>query len=161
MAVDSFLKIEGVKGESSDKGHGGEIDVLSWSWGATQSGTTHTGSGGGAGKVSVQDLSVIKHVDRASPTLNSMCFSGAHIKQAVLTVRKAGGEALEYVKITMEDLIVSGIEINGSAGQERLTESVHFNFSRIKYDYTPQKADGSGDAAVSFGWDIAKNVKWG
>ncbi|HEY6556246.1 MAG TPA: type VI secretion system tube protein Hcp [Polyangiaceae bacterium] len=161
MAVDSFLKIEGVKGESEDAKHKGEIDVLSWSWGATQAGTTHTGSGGGAGKVSVKDLAVVKYVDRASPTLNNMCFSGSHLKQAVLTVRKAGGEALEYVKITMEDLIVSSVEINGSAGQERLTENVNFNFSRVKYDYTPQKADGSGDAAVTFGWDIAKNVKWG
>lgn len=161
MAVDSFLKIEGVKGESADQKHSGEIDVLAWSWGATQGGTTHTGSGGGAGKVSVRDLSIVKFVDRASPTLNNMCFSGTHLKQAVLTVRKAGGTALEYVKITMEDLIVSSVEIDSRPEQERLTENVKFNFSRVKYDYTPQKADGSGDAVVSFGWDIAKNVKWG
>ena len=68
MAVDMFLKLGDVKGESAAGGHTEEIDVLAWSWGMTQSGTTHMGSGGGAGKVDVHDLSITKYVDKATPT---------------------------------------------------------------------------------------------
>ena len=162
MAVDSFLKIDDIKGESADDKHGGEIDVLAWSWGATQNATTQTGSGGGSGKVTVHDLTITKNVDRSSPTLLGLCFSGVPIKQAVLTQRKAGGKGpLEYVKITMESAIVSSITTSGSQGAETLVENVTLNFARVKFDYTPQKPDGSGDAVVKFGFDIAKNKTWG
>jgi type VI secretion system secreted protein Hcp len=162
MAVDAFLKIDDIKGEAADDKHAGEIDVLAWSWGASQPASTQVGSGGGAGKVSVKDLVITKYVDRSTPTLLNHCFNGTSIKQAVLTQRKAGGKsALEYIKITMEGGIVSSIETNESAGNERLTESVKLNFARVKFDYTPQKDDGSGDAVVKFGFDIVKNKPWG
>jgi type VI secretion system secreted protein Hcp len=162
MAVDAFLKIDDIKGESADDKHAGEIDVLAWSWGANQSATTQTGSGGGTGKVTVHDLTITKQVDRSSPTLLGLCFSGTPIKQALLTQRKAGGkDALEYIKITMESAIVSSVSTSGSAGTEVMTENITLNFARVKLDYTPQKADGSGDAVVKFGFDIAKNKPWG
>ena len=66
-ADDTFLKIEGVKGEVVDKAHQGEIDVLAWSWGGSQAGTTHRGTGGRAGKASIQDLSITKWTDSATP----------------------------------------------------------------------------------------------
>ena len=78
MAVDIFIKIGDLKGESVDTKHKGEIDVLAWSWGMTQSGTTHTGSGGGAGKVNVQDLSFTKYVDKSTPNLMQYCCNGKH-----------------------------------------------------------------------------------
>ena len=87
MAIDMFLKIEGVEGESTDKSHQGEIDILSWSWGMSQSGTTHMGGGGGSGKVSVQDLSLTKYIDKSSTVLLTHCATGKHIPKAVLTVR--------------------------------------------------------------------------
>jgi type VI secretion system secreted protein Hcp len=161
MAVDMFIKIDDIKGESVDSKHANEIDVLAWSWGATQSGTTHTGPGGGAGKVNVQDLSITKYVDRSTPTLLGLCFSGKHIAKAVLTARKAGGTALEFIKITMEDAIVSAVSQGGSGGEDRFTENVVLNFAKVKFEYTPQKKDGTGDAAVPFGFDIAANVKSG
>lgn len=157
MAVDMFLKIEGIKGEAQDDKHKGEIDVLSWSWGASQTGTTHTGSGGGAGKVSVNDISVTKFVDRATPLLMQQCFTGKHIKEALLTVRKAGGKPLEYIKIKMQDALISSVSTGGSGAVDRLTENVAFNFAKVHFEYVPQKADGSADAAVPFGYDIAKN----
>jgi len=159
MAIDMFLKIDDIKGESVDDKHPGEIDVLSWSWGMTQSGTTHTGTGGGAGKVTVQDMSVAKHVDKASPNLVLACCNGKHFKQALLTVRKAGEKPLEYLKITMKDLIISAVQISGAGDSERLTEHVTLNFSEFKTEYSPQKADGTGDAAVEAAFNIAKNVK--
>ena len=159
MAVDMFLKLDDVKGESSDSKHKDEIDVLSWSWGMSQSGTTHQGGGGGAGKVSVQDLSVTKYVDKSSANLQLSCCNGKHFKEALLTVRKAGENPLEYLKITMKEVIVSAVSTGGSGGEDRLTENVTLNFAEFKTEYTPQKPDGSGDAAVEAAWNIAENVK--
>jgi type VI secretion system secreted protein Hcp len=158
MAVDMFLKIDGIKGESTDHKHKDEIDVLSWSWGLSQSGTTHTSTGGGAGKVNVQDLSINKYVDKATTVLHLHCSSGKHIKEATLYVRKAGEKPLEYVKITLKDLIVTSISQAGHGGSdERLQESIGFNFAEFKYEYSAQKADGSGDATQTFAYSIAKN----
>lgn len=159
MAVDMFLKLDDVKGESVDSKHKDEIDVLAWSWGMSQSGTTHMGGGGGAGKVSVQDLSFTKYVDRGSPTLQLACCNGKHYKQAHLTVRKAGEKPLEYLKITMKEVIISSISTGGSGGEDRLTENITLNFAEFKTEYTPQKPDGSGDAAIEAAWNIAENVK--
>ena len=159
MAVDMFLKLGDIKGESVDDKHKDEIDVLSWSWGMTQSATTHLGSGGGSGKVSVQDLSFIHNLDKASPTLKLSCCTGKHYDEAVLTVRKAGDKPVEYLKITMKDLLISSVSTGGSGGEDRLTESVTLNFAQFKEEYTPQKPDGSGDAAIEGAFHIAKNVK--
>jgi len=159
MAVDMFLKLDGVDGESRDDSHKKEIDVLSWSWGATQSGSGHVGGGSGAGKVHVQDLSITKYVDAASHLLLLDCCNGQHIKKGTLVVRKAGATPLEYVKLTMEEIIVTHIGTGGSGGEDRLTETVTLNFSKFKFEYTPQKADGSGDGAKEAGWDIAANKK--
>ena len=159
MAVDMFLKMDDVKGESVDSKHKDEIDVLAWSWGMSQSGTTHTGGGGGAGKVNVQDLSLTKWVDKASPTLIGSCCNGKHYKEATLTVRKAGENPLEYIKITLKEIIIASVQTGGSGGEDRLTENVVLNFAEFKVEYTPQKPDGSGDAAVETAWNIAENVK--
>jgi type VI secretion system secreted protein Hcp len=157
MAVDMFLKLGDVKGESVDGSHKDEIDVLAWSWGMSQSGTTHMGGGGGSGKVSVQDLSVTKYVDKSSPALMLACCDGTHYPDAVLTVRKAGKTALEYIKLTMKELIVANVSTGGSGGEDRLTENVVLNFAEFKIEYTPQKPDGSGDSVVEKAWNIAEN----
>lgn len=159
MAVDMFIKIGDVKGESQDKAHPGEIDVLAWSWGMSQSGTTHTGSGGGAGKVNVQDLSLTKYIDKASPDLMLACCNGKHYPEAVLVVRKAGENPLEYLKIKMEDLIISSVSTGGSGGEDRLTENVTLNFGKVTVDYAEQSKTGSGGAKPTMTWNIAQNTK--
>lgn len=159
MAVDMFIKIDDVKGESQDDKHKGEIDVLAWSWGMSQSGTTHMGGGGGAGKVSVNDISITKYVDKSSPNVMLACCNGKHYKQALLTVRKAGEKPLEYIKLTMKEVIVSSVSTGGSGGEDRLTENLTLNFAEYKIEYTPQKPDGTGEAAVEAAYNIAKNVK--
>lgn len=159
MAVDMFLKLDDVKGESKDSKHAGTIDVLAWSWGFSQSGTTHMGGGGGAGKVNVQDISITKYIDRSSPVLELACCTGKHFKQAVLTVRKAGDKPLEYIKITMKEVLISSISLGGSGGEDRLTENITLNFAEFKTEYTPQKPDGSGEPAVEAAYHIAQNVK--
>lgn len=158
MAVDMFLKLEGIDGESVDSKHAGEIDVLSWSWGASNSGTMHIAQGGGAGKVSVQDLNIVKYVDKASPGIIQAVAVGKHVPSATLTVRKAGGDApIEYLVIEMKSVLVSSYQTSGSQGEERLTESITLNFAEFKVIYTPQKSDGTAEAEVDFGYNIAKN----
>jgi type VI secretion system secreted protein Hcp len=159
MAVDMFLKLDDVKGESRDDKHHDEIDVLAWSWGLSQSGSMHAGTGGGSGKVDVRDVSITKYVDKSSPTLIRASCEGKHFKEATLTVRKAGEKPLEYLKIVLKELIVTSVTTGGSGGEDRLTENISLNFAEFKVVYKPQKPDGSGDADVEVAWNIAKNVK--
>ena len=157
MSADMFLKIEGVEGESVDHKHAKEIDILAWSWGMTQSGSMHIGGGGGAGKVAVQDLSVTKYVDKSSPNLIQTCCTGRHYPKATLTVRKAGASPVEYMIITMTDVLITSVSTGGSGGEDRLTENVSLNFAKVEVKYTPQAKDGSAAAAVEAGFDIEKN----
>jgi len=159
MAVDMFIKIGDLKGEAKDKGHAGEIDVLAWSWGASNSGNAHMGGGQGAGKVNVQDLSFTKYIDKSTPDLMLFCCNGKHIPEAKLTVRKAGETPLEYLTITMNDLIVTSVSTGGSGGEDRLTENVTLNFAKVKVNYVEQTEKGAAGAKPQMGWDIAANVK--
>jgi type VI secretion system secreted protein Hcp len=158
MAVDMFLKLGEIKGESKDKTHAGEIDVLAWSWGASNSGTAHVGGGAGAGKVNVQDLSFTKYVDKSSPDIFLNCCNGAHIPTAVLVVRKAGTTPLEYMKITMTDVMITSVSGGGSGGEDRLTENVTLNFAKVKVAYVEQTATGGAGDKPETGWDIQANV---
>ncbi|WP_158158409.1 type VI secretion system tube protein Hcp [Pseudomonas sp.] len=161
MAVDMFIKIGDIKGESQDTAHKDEIDVLSWTWGMSQSGSMHMGSGGGAGKVNVQDLSITKYVDKSSPNLMMACSSGKHYPEAKLVIRKAGGDSqVEYMIITLKEVLISSLSTGGTNHDDRLTENVTLNFAQVLVDYQPQKADGSKDGGpVKYGWNIRQNVK--
>lgn len=159
MAVDMFIKIDGIKGEAQDGKHKEEIDVLSWSWGVSQSGSAHMGSGGGSGKVNVNDLSFTKYIDKSSCDLYLKCCQGDHLKDAVLVVRKAGGNPLEYLTVTLEDVIVSSVTPGGSGGEDRLMEQVSLNFGRVKVDYKEQTSTGGVGATPKMGWNIQKNEK--
>jgi len=160
MAVDMFLKIDGVESESRDKSHAGEIDVLAWSWGLSQSGTMHVGGGGGAGKVNVQDISLTKWVDKASPNLFKACCNGKHFANAILTVRKAGESPVEYVVITMDSVPVTSVSTGGSGGEDRLPENITLHFAKVQVSYQPQKDDGSKDGGtIDMTWNIQENVE--
>ena len=157
-AVDMFLKIDGVEGESTDKVHGKEIDVLSWSWGASQSGSMAAG-GAGAGKVSMQDFTFTKSLDKSSPKLFEALATGQHLKEAKLVLRSAGGSQVEYLVITLSDVLISSYSTGGSSGEDRPTESISLNFAQIKMSYVEQDAKGSAGAATEFGWDLKANKK--
>ncbi len=157
MAVDYFLKIEGAPGESTDSKHKGEIQLESFSWGASQTGTMSYGGGGGAGKVDMHDFHCVKQVDKASPVLFNCCATGEHLKKAVLTCRKAGKEAQEYMKWTFNDLLVSSYNLSGSNGGPIAMEQISMNFTKIQLDYAPQKADGSLEGYTTKGYDVKAN----
>lgn len=158
MAVDMFLKLGDIAGESKDKSHLGEIDVLAWSWGASNSGTFHVGGGGGAGKANVQDLSLTKWVDLASTEIFLAVCNGKHFPEATLVVRKAGETPLEYLTIKMTEVMVTSYSTGGSGGEDRLTENVTLNFSKVQVSYKEQAAKGAQAKAPSVSWDIAANV---
>ena len=155
MTVDMFMKITDVKGESRDRVHADEIDVLAWSWGLAQPGSTGTGS---IGRVSVQDLSFTKFIDRSSMPLIAACFNNKRYNEAKLTVRSPGERPLEYLTITLKDCVITAVSTGGGNGEERLTESVTIHFASVTAEYRPQKADGSADAAVSAKLDIVRTA---
>ena len=155
MAQDIFLKIEGINGESLDDSHKDEIDVTEWGWSMAQESDQHAGSGGGAGKASVSDLTFAHFVDRASPNLMKYCLSGKHIDEVVLCVRKAGGSPLEFLKITMNDVIISTVSMSGT--NTKLEETVSLSFAKVTQEYIVQNAQGGSGGAVTAGFDIKAN----
>ena len=160
MAVDMFMKIGPVQGEAQGDGHKGEIDVLAWSWGMSNSGSAHVGGGIGAGKVNVQDLSFTKYVDKASPELMLACCNGSHFPEAKLVVQKAGGDAaLPYLTISLSKVMVTSVSTGGSGGEDRLTENVTLNFSKVTVEYTEQTEKGAAGAKPKMTWDISANKK--
>lgn len=159
MALDQFLEIEGeIKGESKDKEHGEEIDVLAWSWGMSNAGSFHSGGGGGSGKANFQDLSITKWIDKASPELSLYCSNGDHFPSATLTVRKAGKKPLEYLIIKMEKVLITSVSTGGSGGEDKLTENITLNFENVEVKYTEQKDTGEKGDVKEFKWDIGANA---
>jgi type VI secretion system secreted protein Hcp len=157
MAADIFAKIGDIKGESLDDKHKGEIDVLSWSWGVTQSGSMSHGGGGGEGKAHFNDFNFTHTVDKASPVLLKACATGEHIKEATLTVRKAGKGQQEFLIIKMNDIIITSVAPSGAGDAAGTAEHVALQFAKVDLEYKPQKPDGSLDAGVHFKYDIKGN----
>jgi type VI secretion system secreted protein Hcp len=158
MAADYFLQISNIAGESTDSKHKGWIDVESWTWGETNTGSMAVGGGGGAGKVQMQDFHFVTRVSKASPALFLACANGQHLKEAKLAGVKAGAMQTEFLTWTFTDVLVRGYQTGASAG-ELVTDQVSLAFAKVKVEYKAQKADGSLDTAVSAGWDLKTNTK--
>lgn len=158
-AVDFFMKVDGIEGESLDDKHKGEIQLLSFSLGATQAGTAGIGGGSGSGKVQLHDFQVTKYFDKASPKLFEACATGKHTPKVVVVCRKAGGTQQEYLKYTFSDVLISSITHSGSGSEVLPTENLSLNYSKIEMEYKPQDEKGGLGGVVKSGWDAAKNVK--
>lgn len=157
MAVDYFLKIKDIEGESEDSKHKGEIELESWSWSESNAGSFSGGTGGGAGKVAMSDFNFSMSVNKASPKLLLACAQGTHIPDALLTCRKAGKEQQEYLKIKFTDLLISSYQTGGSSGAVVPIESISFNFTKIEYEYYPQKKDGTLGPKVPVFYNLKEN----
>jgi len=164
MAVDFFLKIDGIEGESTDSKHAKEIDVDAWSWGESQTGGAVPGGGGGgggAGKVSMQDFSFVMKFNKASPKLMLACATGKHIKSARLAVRKAGGGPLDYLTFTFFDVLVSSYQTGGTeASGIAPLDQVSLRYAKIEVEYKAQKPDGSLVVAGQFKYDLKLNKSY-
>ena len=154
MAADIFVNLGGIKGESQDNKHKGEIEVLSWSWGVTNS-VAVAGSGVGAGRANFHDLSFTHKIDKASPLLMQACATGVHLKEATITHRKAGKGQQEFLVIKMNDVMITAL--GDADSEDESMETVSLAFAKIDVEYRPQKADGSLDAGIHFKYDLKTN----
>jgi type VI secretion system secreted protein Hcp len=155
-AVDYFLKIDGIQGESKDKTHPNEIQCEHWSFGAANQGTFGAGGGGGAGKVAMQDFSFSMTTNKASSKLFLACANGEHLKNAILTCRKAGKEQQEYLKWTFTDLLISSFNTSGSGSAGLPMDNTTFNFTKLECEYKEQKIDGTLEGPIKTYYDLKK-----
>jgi type VI secretion system secreted protein Hcp len=157
--VDYFLKIDGIEGESRDDKHKDEIEIESFSWGETQTGSFAVGGGAGAGKVSMQDFYFTMLVNKASPALFLACAQGDHIKNAILTCRKAGKKPVEFLKFTLSNVLISSFQIGGTGGVVP-TDQISLNFAKIEVEYKEQDATGKLTGSITKWFDL-KSMKGG
>lgn len=158
MAQDIFLKINGIAGEARDAIHAGEIEVLRWRWVVSQPSNMPIGCGGGIGKCSVEDLEFDHNIDKASPNLLQHCLSGRPLPEAVLTMRKAGGVALDYLCLTLQQVIITRVQPVHHYSMPAACEKVCLSFARVKMAYVLQNAHGSTAGAVATGYDTKANA---
>ena len=154
-AGDMFFKVKGAKhgqitGEAQDDKHKGEIEVLSWSWG--MQGKSSVGGGTATGKATMRELRIVKKVDKASTALMSALRTNEVIKEGILTLRKTGTSKIEYLKITIQDGRVMGLDVEAGddSGTATLLERVSFSFNKISVEYTPQGGDGMPQGSTTF-----------
>lgn len=152
-ALDRFLKIEGIEGESTDASHPNEIDVLAWSWGVSAPIVEGTVGGTRAsGKAKVEDLVVTKYIDKSSPRLINACLDGQRLPSVVLTVRRAGDSPQEFYRIELKDVIVSSHSTLDDGVEGLIVEQVSFNFGEIIIRYTIWDATGASAGNVETEW---------
>jgi type VI secretion system secreted protein Hcp len=158
-ANDMFLKLDGIKGESMDNKHKGEIDVLAWSWGIATPVATRETTGAGAGKVVIHDIVISKRMDTSSPKLLLAASSGQHIKEVTLVVRKAGREQQEFLTIKLQDVLISSFTAHATQQADIPLEEVKLNFARVEVTYKQAMPNGDLGPAEKYGWDVKQNVK--
>jgi type VI secretion system secreted protein Hcp len=162
MAYDSFVKIDGIPGESSDDKHKDWIEILSFAHEIKQPAQATKSSSGGATaeRVDHEDFRITKYMDKSSPKLYEFCCTGKHVKSVVIEMCRAGGDKLRYMEVKLEDVIVSSVRPGGGTQDAAgfPAEDVTFNYGKIKWTYTQQKRpDGSGGGNVTGGWDLTTN----
>jgi type VI secretion system secreted protein Hcp len=151
--ADYFLKVDGIPGESADAKHKDEIDVLAFSWGLSQTGTAATGCGGASGRAVFDDLIVVARASKASPQLWLACANGTHLKSAVLTCRRRGEAAVEFLTIQLTDVVIASDEVDGSEEEEPV-DQISLSYGRIETKYAPADQTGKLQSPIGTGWDV-------
>ena len=156
--VDSFLKIDGIQGDATADGHKNEIELQGWHFGGTNAGGFGvSGPGGGAGKTQLHDMVFTMHADKAAPKLFEAMATGKHIPSAILTVRKAGGSAVDFLKVTLSKVLVSSFHTTGNGLLPAI--EVALNFAKLEMEFKTQNDDGTAGGAVKAGFDLQKAAK--
>ncbi len=152
MAIDTHIKIEGVEGEATHVDHKGEIELLSWQWGVSNSSMT-TGGGSGKGKANAGEMVIMKLYDKASPNLAKKCVQGVHLPTVTLTARKSGEGQKDFFKVIMKEVFITSVQNSASSGGD-MSESVSLSYGAIDFSYKAQDAKGTPGGEVKFGWDV-------
>jgi type VI secretion system secreted protein Hcp len=160
MSVEMFLKIPGVEGEAMASGHEKEIDVLSFSWGASNPTGVKHGGGSGVGRADISSISIQKYLDKSSTSLFVACCSGKHYDTAQVSCREAGGDApVEYWKLELSQVFVDSLAWGSSSGESKPSETLTLSFAKVKSTFTPQDKTGKGGSPIVGGWDLQTNKK--
>ena len=157
-AVDYFLKIEGIEGESTNATHKGEIDLESWSWGVSQSGPMGSGGGAGSGKAHFQDMHFVARISKASPKLFLSCAPGTHHKVATLSAARTAGKTVDYLKYKLSDVQVTSVQHSDSEAGAPM-EQFSLQYRKFEMSYSPQTSSGKLGAAEKAGFDVQTNKK--
>jgi type VI secretion system secreted protein Hcp len=159
MAQDITLNLKGIDGESKKKGYENQIDIYDFKFGVSQSASSSEGMGAGSAKSDCKDLVVTKLIDKSTPIIFLYSALGTPIPEATMTVRKAGGQALDYLVVTLKDVIVTNVATGGKAEDERVREEVSFSYAKISIQYKAQNADGTAGATIQKAYDLEANVE--
>jgi type VI secretion system secreted protein Hcp len=162
MASDIYLKIEGIEGESTDSKHKDWIEVMSFSWGASNPvSASVSGSGGfSAGRVSIGDFNVMKMADKASPKIFGLCAQGKEAKTATIEVCRSTKNGQEpYMHYELSDVFITSVQQAGSGEGGIPSESLSLAFAKVTARYVPVDKTGAKQGNVPFGWDLSKNEK--
>ncbi|ANB74045.1 type VI secretion system secreted protein Hcp [Burkholderia sp. GAS332] len=157
MSVDMYMRVDGVTGESKDANHKGWTDIQSYSWGAAQPGSMATGSGGGIGKVSFNDLLVETFIDKAAPAVLKFCANGKHLPKVEISVCKAGGSQIEYLRITLSEVLVTSVQQGAAKGSEAVNVTYAFQAAKVRKQYWEQTDQGTRGGESVLAWDIKEN----
>lgn len=157
MAVDYFLKLDGIEGESLDDKHKNWIQLLSWSWGGSQTSSVSGTGGSGAGKANLQDVSITTHFDKATPKLYKSMLLGTHTAKGSIECVKAGANGKPYLKIDLKEVFVSSLQTGGSSGEEIPIVSLTFTYNEIKVDYYQQDEKGNVASTGAITYDLKAN----
>mgnify|MGYP000088299694 CR=1 FL=1 len=160
MAIDVYLQIDGIKGESGDSKHQGWIECESVSWAISQprSATSSTGGGHTAERAELSDITFIKLADLTSPILAQTCAAGKTIPKAKFEFMRADGqgERIKYYELELENVLIGHVAPSVAASSF-MTETVALKFAKVKWKYTQQKVGGGAGGNTSGGWDAATN----
>jgi type VI secretion system secreted protein Hcp len=157
MAANIFLKLDGIDGESTDDKHPGWIEVLSYSWGVSNTASLGGRAGAGAGRAEASDFSFMHGFDKASPALFQKCVMGEHVETGELHVVHAGDKPEAFLIIKFGDILISSVQDSGA--DDRPTESVSFDFASIHISYREQDETGKLGEPIEAGWNFAANKK--
>ena len=154
---DMFLKLEGIEGESNDEIKKNHIEISSFSFGGSNSGSFNAATGGGTSKANLQDVHFTKQIDKSSPNLFGVLTNGKHIDKATITVRKAGGDPKDYMTITLTPCFVSSYNLSGHDGGGMPQESFSLNYDKIEFEYKTQDDKGNLGASNKKSYETSKN----
>jgi type VI secretion system secreted protein Hcp len=160
MAIDVYLRIDGIKGESADSAHQGWIEVATAQWGVRQpkSATASTGGGHTAERCEHSSLSISKLADLSSPLLMQNCSAGRTIPKAKLEFMRADGqgERVKYYEVELENVLIGSMTQVVHEG-DILYDSIGLKFSKVQWKYTQQKIGGGAGGNTAGGWDLSSN----
>ena len=153
MALDMFLKLDGIAGESTNKGHKDEIEVLSFSWGVSNSSEIGA-QGRRRGRSTPSDINFVMRSNKATPLLFKACATGRHLKQGLFVIEKAGEQPFAFYKVTLTDVLVSSFQASGS--EEEVTDAFSLAFRTLRIEEIEQTPKGTPGESVAAAFDFVR-----